>query len=266
MKLLDVFSRKKKEPSHSLQATWQDAPVADNPVEMQRHNTAQVVLLCEVPPEERDEAWQAAFEKYAPGAALELGEPRTLSGQDGFPYLNLVLPASDLAFTSFTMQGANTTFLLDNGLGVAVFARQREPEYIFSYGDILSYRLAGHFNVPAALPEPAAGPSGRSIPQDMRSGQTVFLPPPESLLPSLVRRRIGDFLRPYCEHPQVTLQYRHSADPELFFTCDRSMFGSEEHFSQVLNGIGWFLPRSYAYGAISFAEAVRKDPAMFLAL
>src|SRR4029077_13006847 len=86
-------------------------------------------------------------------------------------------------------------------------SRSGGPEWVFSYGDLLSYNLYGRFAEGAAhsaAPEPKAGLEAREV---------LVASPSEEYLPARARKAIGSYMRYYCHHP----------DPKIALVTDLNL-------------------------------------------
>ena len=95
--------------------------------------------LLNVPYEERDEAWEAAFFKELPECQFDLLSDSPIQGPDGLPYLAVEIvdqgePAKDIF-----------DWLGEKGVGLAVNPNNEQPDYIFSYGMIWNFLVRDEF-------------------------------------------------------------------------------------------------------------------------
>lgn len=212
-------------------------------------NTQELARLFTVPAEQRDGGWREHFYAAVPDAALITCEPQVSEGPDKFPYLDMALPGSG-PFTPFSITQA-LDFVLDNGLGIALFndsGREGGPEWVFRYGDLLSYQLYGDFD---GDPEERdrTGP-----PEPSAQQQLLVAAPSEAFLPARVRKPLGTFLHGVFHLP----------DPRIALVSDsetglRSLMvnltldhydGNEEKLRSALHYISWYLPRTYGVMAM----------------
>jgi hypothetical protein len=199
--------------------------------------------LFAVPAEQRDPVWRHKFYVVAPGAALTVLDPQIAEGPDRFPYFGLVMPATG-AFTPFSINYA-LEFVLDRGAGVAIFAtpdRAAAPQWVFTYGDLVSYRLFGIFEGSAT--ETAPVQSG---------GNILVAAPSEQFLPGYARRALGNFIRNVYRHPdpKVALIGDQSGAQGLMVNLTAEQYnGDEGKLRAALRYLGWFLPRTYRVTAM----------------
>ena len=117
--------------------------------------TEELAELFETPRDDRDDAWIARFHATVPDATLMSFPSQVEDGPDGFPYFQMAMPDPG-PVTPFCVTHVLDD-VLDNGFGIVIFgdsSRSAPPEWVFTYGDLLSYSLYGRFD--GESPEPAA--------------------------------------------------------------------------------------------------------------
>jgi hypothetical protein len=202
--------------------------------------------LCQVAADLRDEKWKARFLGSVAEASFRCGDPQVIEGPDGFPYFQLLLPEPDTVFQCYVLDKMKDEFLLDHGLGVAINPDRGNPDWVFSYGDIVNYRLTGEFYSP--VDGAAADPRQEVIGEEQ---EALVGQPSEEYLPTPARRAIREhLLRLGVRDPKVVLMSRaveNSMVQELVFNLSPDRFPSEEHYRAVMHSLAWFLPRHYTY-------------------
>jgi len=205
--------------------------------------TALLADLFAVARENRDERWKERFYAAVPDATLMSFQPQVNAGPDYFLYFHLAIPDPG-PLTPFCVSHI-LDFVLDNGFGIAIFgdsSRSPNPEWVFSYGDLLSFSLYGAFDAgsehPGSTPEAAAG------------AQVLVASPSESYLPVRARTVIGRFLREKFQHPdpRVALITDAHLQPEqnLMINLTLAMYnGDDRKLRAALGYVSWFLPQSY---------------------
>ena len=170
--------------------------------------------------EARDEAWVAAFYAAVPDAPMTAGE--VFGGPDAFAYQPLT-PGGTSSLRA-VLDGC-----LDRGTGIVVLAG--EPQWVFPYGNLWSFREEGTFVIPV---EDGPAPSG----------QVLVGSPSEAALPPYARRAIKRELEfQGAERPGVLLVDTPGSSPP------RSLaFEPMPHPERVL----WYLPPHY--GLMRVAE------------
>src|SRR5207253_650095 len=151
--------------------------------------TQTLIDLFETPRESRDDVWRRSFYTAVPDATLASFEPQINQGPDQFPYFHLAIPDPG-PVTPFCVTHILDD-VLDNGFGIAIFgdaSRSKPPEWVFTYGDLLSYSLFGTFDGDPAVAADSAG-NGTSM---------LVAAPSDEYLPKRARKAIGNFMRTKC--------------------------------------------------------------------
>lgn len=204
--------------------------------------TQALMDLFETPRENRDDAWQRRFYATVPDATLMSFAPQVNQGPDQFPYFHLAIPDPG-PVTPFCVTHILDD-VLDNGFGVAIFgdsSRSKPPEWVFTYGDLLSYSLFGTFDGdPAAIR--SSGGTGSSM---------LVATPSEAYLPTRARKAIGDFMRAKCKHPdpKVALVDNPQLNPSRNLMVNLSLEqydGDKRTLDAAMHYLTWYIPRSYA--------------------
>lgn len=202
-----------------------------------------VSALLQTPPPERDIAWRSRFYASVVDASFAGRSPQLFTGPDGFPYFALVTPEPYQPFDSFCLCNLASE-AVEAGFGAAINPSAKGVDWVFSYGDLLTYQMFETFAVEDETPAPSTGKETLQRDESILMGQ-----PAESYLPSSTRTHIRRYLkkRVGMKTPGVLLIVR-PKDPQprqLVFSVYRSDFPSEDAFQAVLQGISWFLPRHY---------------------
>jgi hypothetical protein len=141
---------------------------------------------------------------------------------------------------------------LDDGLGIAIFgdpSRADGPQWVFTYGDVLSYSLYGQFdgNPPGPNGVPSAAAEGEH--------QILRATPSDSYLPVRARRSLGRYMRDVFHHPDPKVAL--IVDPHLNparnlmvnLTLDQ-YDGESDKLDAAVRYLTWFIPRSYSLMAL----------------
>lgn len=207
--------------------------------------TARLGELFAVPREKRDDAWRRQFYQAVDDASLMSFTPQVAAGPDQFPYFQMAMPDPG-AFTPFCVTHL-LDYLLENGFGIAIFgdsSRAQGPEWVFTYGELVSYRLYGDFDGdPAELARTASAPKGGHH-------SVLVAAPSESYFPSYARRALGTYAKRVIQiaTPKIGL----IDDPQV--TPSRSLMlnltlaayhGDEKKLTAAMHYLSWFLPRTY---------------------
>ena len=201
--------------------------------------------LCDIPKEQRDDDWKNKFCSTVADASFAAGNPQVLKGPDGFLYFQLSLPEPYKEFQCFVIQHMKDDFLLRDGYGVVINANKGEPDWVFSYGDIVNYHLAKEFYT---VSDNWKLPSQEVIEEDE---EVLIGQPAESFLPGATRTVIRNFLKSIGVNDGKLLlmsrQKPQGVSQELVFNLTLEKFEKKEQFENVMRRISWFLPRHYRY-------------------
>lgn len=206
-----------------------------------------LVDLFKVPREQRDAEWYTKFYAAVPTAAFHVVEnEETFSGPDGFPYLRLIIPPADQEFRGFSLK-LLLEQALEQGVGAVIFPETgQEPLWVFTYGNLLSYKITGTFD---ARPQAAAAPT----PPADQPRQVLLAQPSESFLPKSARRILKKYLQLNgVGMPAMLLLNDTALNPpqQLVFNLFRENYESDEHFKQVVTRLTWYMPPSYAIAVV----------------
>ena len=224
-----------------------------------------IQMLLSQSPDKRNEYWQKQFFGNLPEAYLALRQPDVLQGPDGFPYLQMTIPNPYQAFESYTLESAIEKYTLREGLGAVIYLTEDalEPEWVFSYGDLLNYSLNGDFYRESPeiqfrkfTPDSALGAvnslSDKVKTEQFPAGmQWVEGPPAEKIFPAVARAALKAFLETHgMTMPKYALiQYLHEGKlvADLVLNVLPQNFANQQVYEYIMNSIGWFLPRYYSF-------------------
>ncbi|MCD6040215.1 MAG: hypothetical protein K0S27_1615 [Gammaproteobacteria bacterium] len=211
--------------------------------------TAIIYKLVQIPLNRRDDRWQIEFSTHLPTASFRCGNPQIITGPDGFPYFQLLLPLPGVNFESFSISKMMDDFLLSEGLGVVLNADLPQPDWVLSYGDIVNLKLNGSLLPP---PDHSFVIENNMEQEVLRKGATIISgKPAPHLYPPTVSSPLKKMLQHngirdpkfalVCLHPEKNSRF------ELAFNISPQDFSSREHYLSVFRAIGWYLPKHYAY-------------------
>jgi len=232
-----------------------DAPAPADPGSKQEpyqgdlHKTQILQELFGVPREARDGTWKESLLSNVAAASFACGDPQIIRGPDGFPYFQLFIPEPDKPFTCFVIQHMMNDFLLKDGLGVVLSTLQsKNPEWVFTSGDILNYRLNGMFySPPGDWYAPAPGQPQEK--EEILAGQ-----PSEEILTAEARALIRRFMEANDIHDNKVLLMMRKQESgiarEIVFNMTPDKCKSQEHFDFMMNHVSWYLPRHYSFSAM----------------
>jgi hypothetical protein len=204
-----------------------------------------MIQLFKVPNPRRDINWRNDFYNTVIDASFAAGNPQLIIGPDGFPYFSIFTPQPNVPFDSFCICNLLDK-LINDGIGIAINPNNINVDWIFSYGDLISYRYLGSFEVDQTKlpPQEIHIPKGQAI----VAGQ-----PSEEYLPKIVRDNLRKFMetRLKIKHPGVFLFYKPGASrPDLVFSIFSDDYKNELMFRQIIKLISWYLPKHYPIIAI----------------
>jgi hypothetical protein len=197
--------------------------------------------------EHRNESWIQQFYATVPDATLMSFDPQVQQGPDSFPYFHMAIPDPG-PVTPFCVTHL-LDYALDNGYGIAIFgdsSRSKHAEWVFSYGDLLSYSLYGRFDGdPAEIGRAGGNPEAGGAQQVLRAA------PSESYFPARARRALGGYLRRMFQHPdpKVALIVDPHLNParNLMINLTLAQYhGDRGKLDSAMRYLVWFMPRTYS--------------------
>jgi hypothetical protein len=228
--------------------------------------------LFSVPPYDRDQAWIERFYAVILGATLLGFDPEVETGPDGFPYFQMAVhdlaraqPHMDAPYFYYQKPASGggpkvslsgmLDYLLDIGCGAVVFAepdRSGAPEWVFSYGDLLSYKLYQRFD--GAPPEIGDNAEASTHADDGgRRGSELIVTghPSEQYLPAKARRAMGMYMRQVLRRPDPRVLWAQipSRRPPVVLSVNLTpadFQGDSGKLQAALNRLTWFVPKTYA--------------------
>jgi hypothetical protein len=238
----------------------QPAEASDTPSEGQDagdlSKTEIIGELLAAPHEQRDEAWVAAFFEHVGQARFFCDAPQVLTGPDNFPYVRLTTqPELGKPFTLYVIEQIIPQFILQKGFGIAINPDKEQPDWVFSYGDLLNYHIYGAFDArddrfDADFPEE----ENLHFQEQVQIGE-----PSPQLLPPETRQVLRRFFERAGVSAKVMLMSRNPDEKtgrkgglSLVFPCTPDSFNTREEYAYFNESLGWFLPRHYS--VISKAE------------
>ena len=207
--------------------------------------TQKLAELFSVAPPQRDLAWRQAFFAAVPDASLRALSPQVIQGPDGFPYFALAMPKAGEPFEGFCVKHVLDACLAQ-GFGAAIFGEPAAPPaWVFSYGDLSSYKGYGRFEGDPA-DAPADLPPGPHV-ETLKEGRKVFVgAPSEAFLPQAARAVLARYLKSLgVASPGVALMFDPAMKPSqnLAFNLYRAQFPNPADYDRAMQSLLWFLPR-----------------------
>jgi hypothetical protein len=194
-------------------------------------------LQVEVP--QRTPQWKEEFYAAVEDAALALSEPQVVQGPDAFPYFRLQLPEPGVQFQAVSV-AVVLEHCLDHGLGIVLNPREKQADWVFTFGNLWTRQAFGKFETWVDDPkQPEAG----------QERQIMLSSPSEEFLPTYARNALRGFLteRVKLAEPKVMQVQDAAARPErsLAFNVFREDCRDEQHFGAVMSYLRWYLPGHY---------------------
>ena len=205
--------------------------------------------LLQVPPQDRDAQWNKAFFDNVADANLRGDFEQPIIGPDSFPYFRLSSPEPNKLYKAWVIRHILPN-LLEHGYGVAINLEKGEPDWVFSYGDIVNYAVYGAFDARDDQFE-AYDDSAQS--EEIPEGETVQIGAPSpQLLPPPVRAMLRRFLEAH-DFPAKAMLMNRGANPQagrkgglsLVFPIPQNIEPDSEMAQYVFRALPWFLPRHY---------------------
>jgi hypothetical protein len=212
--------------------------------------------LFETPQEQRNDFWRKTFLDNVAEASFACGQPQVIEGPDGFPYFQLNTPEPFKEFQCYVIKNMKDDFLLAEGFGVVINTSKNQPDWVFSYGDIVNYHIKREFySISTEWNRPQ-----NEVVQDKE--QALIGQPSEAILPTQARAAIRKFLEGLSIYDaKIFLMNRRKPDEqflqELVFNLTPDKFESHEYFEAVMRSIAWYLPRHYTF--VSMHESGREN-------
>ncbi|GAA4805289.1 hypothetical protein GCM10023231_38080 [Olivibacter ginsenosidimutans] len=205
--------------------------------------TAVLATLFEVDRAARDEAWNNEFSTNVSDASFACGEPQIIQGPDGFPYFQLQIPTPNKPFQCYVVRHIVSDFILNRGIGIVINAQKAQPDWVFTYGDLVNFAVRGEFYTTSS---PVQLPKEEVI---QRQEKVLMGQPSEAFLPGPARLIIRQFLEKQgirdTKIALMTRQYGDDVLQELVTNLTPKKVG-QERFEALQSHLKWFLPRHYA--------------------
>jgi len=234
MAFWDFFSDKKKDDLPPGKKTHYQGDLAKTDI---------IHKLLQTPKTERNAEWKQQLFANVADAAFRCVVPQMIKGPDDFPYFILFLPNAYQTFQAFTIRHMTEDFLLESGYGVVINPKGNQADWVFSYGDIVNFKINGEFYTTITAPQIEEKEMVK------KDEELLIAQPPEKYLPKQARAIIRDFLKSMgIEKPQVMLMTRiinGATVPELAFNMQPKDFPTLKHFEFTMEHLSWFLPKHY---------------------
>lgn len=203
--------------------------------------------LMRTPFEQRNKQWRDDFLANIAGANLKLGNPEVVMSNDNFPYFQLETVNAGENFQAVVIQNQLDT-MLDHGFGIVINAHAAQPDWIFSYGDLINLKLNNEFYTDKSVFSNPKEYQSIGQDEDILVGQ-----PSEQILPAILRHLIREYLQHAgLKNPKVMLIARNYTDEEnasqdLVFNMIPAQFATGKDFDEIMKALHWFLPKHYSF-------------------
>jgi hypothetical protein len=244
MGIFDIFKAKAEPPSPA-----QETPQAPEPYFGDLAKTQEIFRLLKTPHSERDDAWNQEFLSHLAAASFRCGNPQVITGPDGYPYVQLLMPEPGQSFQCYVIDRMKDDFLLERGFGVVINPTSGQPDWVLSYGDILNLHLSRAFYTPGETPF-----SSEVRDEVIKEAEEVMIGQPSAaILPPATRKLLSEYLALNgVSSPKVALMMRRTnggagVSQDLAFNLTPEQFTDEQTYRLVMQGLGWYLPRHYSF-------------------
>lgn len=210
-------------------------------------STIIINTLMEVSFQDRDEVWRDSFLSSVANANLKLGDPEIVMSNDGFPYIQLQTVKTGEKFQAFVIATQLDT-ILNQGFGIVINPQAAQPDWAFSYGDLVNLKLNGSFYTDKTIFSSSKEQTSIGKDEEILVGQ-----PSDEVFPPYLRRHIAEFLSySGLKNAKLMLVARNYTDEEratqdLVFNIMPTQFATEQEFNNIMNTIQWFLPKHYSF-------------------
>jgi len=218
--------------------------------------TQELRALFEITKPNRQAAWHNRLMTCLPHAIFTSGEPEIIFNPAGLTYYNLALtePLSetDNGITSYTIPELIDSFLINEGVGIAIETQTPERAIDLSYGDVLGFHLYRTFAEPEVHPFKTDKPRVRLI----REGANIVISDvPAQILPTTTINLLEAIMHHLgINDPKIKLVFLPETEQhELVFSIDTHQFDTSK-IQALIQKLGWFLPRYYSYLACDLNE------------
>ncbi len=188
--------------------------------------------------EVRDFNWDEKFFKIFSTAKVKLLGNEPQQGPDEFPYMlcETVLD-NETSNENITEVQKLIHWLSTKGIGLVINPRrQPNPDYVFTYGMIWSFRQTGYFVKANRL----------EIKETQQKKELILASPSEDYLPKYVRQTIKDFFRDQMVlMPKILLVTTDTKNYDLCFSAESIGNPPLVEHNGICEAISWFLPTDY---------------------
>ncbi|WP_454781883.1 hypothetical protein [Legionella sp. WA2022007384] len=211
--------------------------------------TQELRALFEIDNSNRKAAWYNRLIMCLPHALFTSGEPEIIFNPEGLTYYNLELtatiPDDNSTITSYNIPELIDSFLINEGVGIAIEARNPKQAIDLSYGDVLGFYLYRTF----AEPEDHSFKTDKPRAQLIREGSDILINDvPAQILPNTSIKLLEAIMQHFgINDAKIKLVYLPETEQhELVFSINKNQLAPSK-IQALLQKLGWFLPRYYSY-------------------
>lgn len=210
--------------------------------------TQELRALLEIDNTNRRASWYNCLTNCLPYAIFTSSEPEIIFNPAGLTYYNLELAGlfeDRSIITNYTIPELIDTFLINEGVGIAIEARHPTQAIDLSYGDILGFHLYRTFTEP----ENHIFNTNKPHVSIIREGIDILISDvPKQILPTSSIELLEAIMQHYdLNDPKVKLIYLPETEQhELVFSIDKNQLAPGK-IQTLLQKLGWFLPRYYSW-------------------
>lgn len=211
--------------------------------------TLELNALFEIDKTHRKTAWHHRLMNCLPHALFHSGEPEIIFNKAGLTYFNLQLSHTAEPErndkTTYSIPELIDSFLIAEGTGIAIEARNPKQAIDMSYGDILGFHLHRTFAEPAKHLFQSDKPRAQVISAD---AEVLINDVPPEILPTVSLKLLQEIMRHFgVDEPSIKWLYLPETEQnELVFSIKPALFTAEQT-QALMKRLGWFLPRYYSY-------------------
>lgn len=211
--------------------------------------TQELIALFDIANANRKDAWHNRLITCLPRALFTSGEPDIIFNHAGLTYYNLKLTEAALDvgsnLTKCAIPALIDTFLINEGIGIAIEASNPKQSINLSYGDVLGFHLYRTFAEPGEHPFKTNKPRASLI---SKGADLLINDVPAQILPTTSIKLLVAIMQHFgIKDPTIKLVYLpENEQNELVFSIDKHQFEPGKS-QELLQKLGWFLPRYYSY-------------------
>ncbi len=208
--------------------------------------------LFQVPIDRRDPRWYDTFYAQVVTESFIRGIPAVMTGPDQFPYRILLTPQTEALSQAVPLKDVIEEATIQ-GTGIVLNPRGNGADWVFTYGNLWSYRAFGAFFVPVER-------SFESGSVTLKKDTSLLVgAPSEMFFPSYARRVIGAYLREVLKiaEPGIALLGPIGGAPASFaFSIFPEDFASQEAYQEAMQRMTWFLPSHYVITGLPKSQKI----------